>query len=190
MNINEKIEHFKDISIQTASQQINDNLDKYKASLDEIFENHKSTTTTASKEIITNKKALIRRNLKMDFSNQETEIKRNLTSKTQNYKHKLFEEVYTLLGEFKSSPDYVKYLNEQITTISEFADGDDVTIYIDPADSEIKSKLSATTNTSLCVSDFSFGGGVRAVIPSRNILIDETFDSKISDIKENYRINY
>ena len=38
----------------------------------------------------------------------------------------------------------------------------------------------------LLVSGYPFGGGMRAVIPSKNVLIDESFDSRLSEEKENF----
>ncbi len=190
MNINQKLEHFKEISLQTASQHVSENLDKYKTSLDEIYANHKETGNTASKEIIETKKAIIKRNVKKDYSNQETDLKRSLTSKNLYYKKKIFEEVNTLLSNYKSSPEYVDFLNKKIKDAAEFADKETIEIYIDPQDSELMKSLKTPSNGSIQMNEFSFGGGIRAVIPSKNILIDETFNTKVSEVEENYKINY
>ncbi len=190
MDINQKLEHFKEISLQTASQHVSENLDKYKTSLDEIYENHKETGTTASKEIIETKKAIIKRNVKKDYSNQETDLKRSLTSKNLYYKKKIFEEVNTLLEDYKKSPQYADFLNKKITEAAAFAEKDTIEIYIDPQDSGLMKSLKTPSNGSIHMNEFSFGGGIRAIIPSRNILIDETFNSRVSEIEENYKINY
>ena len=54
-------------------------------------------------------------------------------------------------------------------------------IYIDPEDVARKGTVSAGANTALTVSEYSFGGGVRAVIEKRGILIDQSFDTKLKE---------
>ena len=47
------------------------------------------------------------------------------------------------------------------------------------SDADKKEALEIKTGTELTVSAMDFGGGVRAVIRSRNILIDESFVTKL-----------
>ena len=76
---------------------------------------------------------------------------------------------------------YETYLVNQAREIVKFADGDDVTIYIDPEDICHKNAISAGANVAVTVSEYSFGGGVRAVISKRGILIDQSFDTKLKE---------
>ncbi|MDE5780818.1 MAG: V-type ATP synthase subunit E [Lachnospiraceae bacterium] len=190
MNTDIKIKHFMDISIQAAGQQAADIMDKYKAGLDEMFENHKKISSEAAKETLQSKKTLIRRNIKKDCSDRETELKKQLTSTNLKYKQKIFNEVNELLNDFKASSEYFDYLCECIKYATDFAKGDDINIYIDPDDSSLKEKLETALHITVNINEFPFIGGIRAVIPSKNILIDETFELKLSELKENYRINY
>ena len=57
-------------------------------------------------------------------------------------------------------------------------------IYIDPEDIARKGAVSAGANTALTVSEYSFGGGVRAVIEKRGILIDQSFDTRLKEAFE------
>lgn len=190
MNTDKKISHFMDISIQAAGQQASDIMDKYKAGLDEIFENHKKISSDAAKETLQSKKTLISRNIKKERSDRETELKKQFTSTSLKYKQKIFEEVNELLKEYKGSSEYFDYLCGCIKYATDFAKGDDIYIYIDPDDSPLKEKLEKVLHITVNINEFPFNGGIRAVIPSKNILIDETFESKLSELKENYRINY
>ena len=52
-------------------------------------------------------------------------------------------------------------------------------IYINPSDADKKEALEAAAGVSLTVSAIDFGGGIRAVIRARNILIDESFVTKL-----------
>ena len=56
-----------------------------------------------------------------------------------------------------------------------------MTVYIDPEDICHKSAISAGANVAVIVSEYSFGGGVRAVISKRGILIDQSFDTKLKE---------
>lgn len=179
-----------DLSIQTANRQAADTLDKYKAGLDEIFENHKSASYSAAKETINHKKTMIKRNVKKNCSDKEAELKKQITLKNNLYKQQIFEEAETLLEDFKKSSEYFDYLCRLIKHAVTFADKEEIKIYIDPEDSNLKDRLESTTHSCILLNEFSFNGGIRAVIPSRNILIDETFESRLSELKENYRINY
>lgn len=179
-----------DISIQAAEQQASDIMDKYKAGLDEMFENHKKLYSKSAKETLKTKKTIIERNFRKERSDKETELKRQLTSANQMYKEKIFDEVNKLLNDFKSSSEYFNYLCDRIKYAIDFADGDEIEIYIDPDDSSLKDKLESALHSAININESSFIGGIRAIIPSKNILIDETFESKLSELKENYRINY
>ena len=64
---------------------------------------------------------------------------------------------------------YQKLLIREIKEVLEVAGEDEVTIYIDPADESMLTSLHAATNTALTLSQYSFGGGIRAVLPSRHI---------------------
>ena len=67
-----------------------------------------------------------------------------------------------------------------------FAGNEEVTIYIDPADQSCLSSLTAAVNHPLTVSEYSFSGGTREVIPGRHILIDNSFAAKFDAAKKNF----
>lgn len=189
MNTEKKLNHFRDISIQAAYSQSTDILEKYKSGLDEIFDNHKKEAEIAAKSTLEIKKEIIRKNIKKDLSDCETKSKRNITLKTNNCKEKLFEEVKNKISEYRKCDDYISLLVSLINDCEKYAEDDELKIYIDKNDSNLKNSLSKLVKADIFINDFSFGGGIRAIIPAKNILIDETFDTKLSEIKENYRIN-
>ena len=59
-------------------------------------------------------------------------------------------------------------------------------IYIDPADQALLMNLEMEAGTTLTVSEYSFGGGTRAVLPDRNVLIDDSFATKVKETMENF----
>lgn len=188
MDIDNKLEHFMDISIKTATQQHDKIVEKYKAKLDRIFEDHKKEAQR--KAALSEKIAIdsIQRAAHKEFSHEQVRIKRNLSVKTDKMKDELFEEMVSLLTEYKKTPEYYTLLLNQIRQAVDFSKEDEMTIYIDPDDNHFLEKLSSETGVKLTVSSYSFMGGTRAVIPSKNVLIDNSFKSKIENIKEHFSI--
>ena len=73
--------------------------------------------------------------------------------------------------------EYEAYLVKSIRKATEFAPGEEMTIYINPSDEPRLSSLEKVTGTRLTVSSEDFIGGTRAVIRERNILIDNSFST-------------
>ena len=71
--------------------------------------------------------------------------------------------------------EYRKTLITYIEKAAAFANGEAMTLYINPTDEDKKNWLEEHTGMSLTVSKEDFTGGVRAVIHERNILIDYAF---------------
>ena len=74
---------------------------------------------------------------------------------------------------------YKDYLTAKIQMAGEVAGTEPVIIYLDPSDEDKKAELEEKTGAGLTVSEIKFGGGIRAVIRSRNILIDESFLTRL-----------
>ena len=75
--------------------------------------------------------------------------------------------------------DYNDFLVRCIRQAVRFAGEDPVIIYINPSDEKKRSDLEDATRVHLTVSAEDFIGGVRAVIRSRNILIDNSFKTQL-----------
>ena len=116
-----------------------------------------------------------------DLAEKQMEIREKTGKLLRELDEKLYSEVKGKLERFMATGEYERYLVEQVKKILAFADGDDVVIYIDPEDVARKGTVSAGANTALTVSEYSFGGGVRAVIEKRGILIDQSFDTKLKE---------
>lgn len=190
MNIEDKLAHFMDVSKQTASEKHDKIIAQYKTQLDNIFEDHKTEAlrkAALSEKIATDS---LQRSFRKDLSHEQVTIKQNLSLKMNHLKNELFTEVLTLLAEFKQSPAYIQLLTDQILQAKAAAkDADDMTIYIDPEDSVYQKQLEEAANVPLTISSYSFMGGTRAVIPSKNILIDESFQSKIDEKRDHFNFN-
>ena len=61
---------------------------------------------------------------------------------------------------------------------------------LDPADESKQRQISLHNHsTNIKISQYSFTGGTRAVIPSKNILIDNSFQTKLEEAKRDFRFD-
>ena len=61
-------------------------------------------------------------------------------------------------------------------------------VYIDPNDEALAHKLSVKHGIDIIISKYPFHGGLRAVIPAKNILIDNSFEKKIAEAKDKFDV--
>ena len=107
-----------------------------------------------------NKKSNIghrKREARRDFSLEQQAIRRELTFKINDLTSQLFNEVDELLAEYFKSEEYEKSLEQDILNAISLADGEDLIIYIDPADKDKKESLEKNTNFKISISDYSIG---------------------------------
>lgn len=186
MTTEEKIKYFSDVTIENASNNSAHIIDDYTASLNKIFEDHKVDATRQAKLQITLGKAQLEKDKNKDLSKEQLLLKKELNKKQDHLKEKLFIEVGYLLEEYMSSRSYQELLIEQINAAKEFAKDTDITIYIDAADSNKLASLITATNTQIHLSEHGFMGGTKAVIHSKNILIDNSFETKLKEAKDSF----
>ena len=83
MTIEEKMDHFRSLSLESASSKSAESLSSYKQSLDDDLELHKETASQLAEE---SKKALmnqVRANSKKKLSSEQMKIKKNLLKNNQ-----------------------------------------------------------------------------------------------------------
>lgn len=190
MNINDKLQHFMEVSMNSALQKKSALVEEYKNGLDIQFENYKNDATKKWEIQKNTQTESIRREFSKDFSLQQQHIRRKLTHKKDELKSLLFDEVQALLNNYFETEDYTNLLINEIKTSIEIAPDSEITIYIDPLDADKKDYLEAKTGVVISISKYSFGRGMRAIIPDRNILVDNSFNYKIDEIKNDYTITF
>lgn len=186
MTTEEKLKYFSDVTIENASINSAKIIDDYTASLNKIFEDHKIDATRQAKLQVKLGIAQLEKDTNKELSKEQLLLKKELNKKQDYLIEKLFIEVGYLLEEYTSSRTYQDLLIEQINAAKEFAKDTDITIYIDPADSAKLASLIAATNTHIYLSEHSFMGGTKAIIHSKNILIDNSFETKLKEAKESF----
>lgn len=188
MTLDEKLDIFYDSAMKEATTKNIQLVEEYKASLQQIYEEHKESSLQKAQLTlqIETDKLISEKNKKL--TEETLKIKRNTSLKISEIKDILFSQVSDKLKDFMLTDEYTSVLKKQIIQAKEFAKNDAITIYINPSDAAKKSYLEKETNTELTVSAIDFFGGTRAVIHAKNILIDNSFMTKLAEEKEMFKL--
>ena len=99
-------------------------------------------------------------------------------------------DLFTKLTGYIVIIDKKAYLAEKINEAKKFAGKDELYIYLSPADSARIHALSARTYFPLQVAKESFMGGIKAMIPSKNILIDYSFLETFQTLRKDFNFDF
>ena len=179
MTTEEKLQHFLDFCMEDARSRSAKMLDEYTAALEQTFAEHQADARRRAEQQVELESERI----------EQIGIKRELGHKQEELKDKIFVELKDVLEQYMETPEYTQLLEKQIRHAREFAGNEFFTIYIDPADETRLNRLALHNSADIRVSEYSFGGGTRAVIPSRHILIDDSFQTKLEEAKRDFRFN-
>ena len=189
MTTEEKLKYFEESSLEEARKQASAMIEEYKVNLDKVEKEHKATTLRQSDLQLKTESDNLKRNNNMALSKEQLQIKRKITQKQNELKEKLFVEVKQQLEDYMTTSTYQQLLIKQIKNIQKEAGSGKLILYIDPADSDKRSSLQAATGAPITVSEYCFMGGTRAVLQDRNILIDNSFASKLEKLKADFSFN-
>ena len=186
MTTEEKLNHFKAVVIDEARGQSLKALNEHRKILETLFSEHKEEKNRqADLQIKTETHRLERQN-NVELSKERINIKRGISAKHEELKEMLFVEVQQKLTDFMNTREYQDLLIRQIKDILKYANGEQVSIYIDPADASHLTALQVAVNHPLLLSSQTFKGGTKAVIPARHILIDNSFATRLSEAKKTF----
>lgn len=186
MTTEEKLQHFYEVSMDTAREEATKVLDEYKAALETEMERHKQEKQAASESQFKIDSDNAAREINKALSAEHLHIKRKLSKKQQKLKESIFAEVEELLDDFSKKPEYTDWLEDKIKQSLEIAENDSVQIYLTAKDSAKAEELTKRTGITPLISETDFLGGIRAVIPEKNILIDNTFLTAFENEKERF----
>lgn len=185
----EKLKHFEETVQKQAWNKRTEMIHEYKVSLQKRMEKQKQEKQ-AQADLLLHAEALgLKQKKNKLLAKQKLALRRQLSKTQADFKDKLFAEVKAKLEAYMDTPAYQELLVQQIQDILRYADGSPVTISIDPADAAKRNSLIAATSTPLTVSQDSFLGGVRAVLPGRHILIDNSFSTKLMEEKASFQFH-
>lgn len=189
MTIEEKLQHFYDSSIEEAYQEASQMIEEHKKNLDAMLFEHKRSRRQSAEAEVKAEAENARREVNKALSAQQLMIKRNWTKKQNELKDKLFAEVQNLLEDFVKTPEYDSYLCRKIKDAQDFAGEDELHIYLTPSDSSRLESISQKTGAALRLADEEFIGGIRAIIPGKNILIDNSFREAFLACKKEFKFD-
>lgn len=188
MTIEEKLELFKNSSIEEASQQSHAMLEEYKATLEAKYAERIELAKQRTEEMLKSKTDELMRSHNRELSAEYNNIKRDLGQKHHDVKKRIFADVRKKLEDYTKTAEYKALLISQIKAAARIARTNPVEIYIDAVDTEKLETLKAETGLPVLVSEERFLGGIKAVIPSKNILIDNSFLSRLNEEEEKFTI--
>ncbi len=164
----------------------NEIISKHQEALDQILKEHKETANRQTELTLSAETTNARQSLNKALARAQIEFKREQGKCQADLKNRLFKRVLVLVKEYMKTDDYKKFLKSRIHKSLEFADGEEMLIYINPSDAHLKDELEEVTGASLTISREEFIGGTRAVMQKRRILIDYSFKSALSEEYDNF----
>ena len=186
MTLEEKIAHLQTSSMEQARAEGNAIIDSHREMLEKEMADHKKEAMHQSKLRIMEEKTKAKLALNQTRAKYQLEQKRRRGKVQQELKDKIFHEARQMVDAYMKTKEYDEFLVKCIRQAEKYAGDDLVTIYINASDEGKRGELEAMTGVSLTISKEGFIGGVRAVIHSRNILIDHSFLTQLRDEYEKF----
>ena len=175
MTIDEKLQHFYEVSLDEAREDAARAIQDHKDYLQKVLEEHKQSRIQTAEAEVKAETEHVRREVNKALSSEQITLKRNWSLKQNELKETLFAEVKNRVQQFTATPEYQDYLCRRIREAKDFAEDDEILIFLSSNDKELLDSLTARTGCPLQVSSENFLGGIRAEIPAKNILIDNSF---------------
>lgn len=190
MTTEEKLQHFLDTCMEDARSRSGQMLDEYMTAQEETLAEHKADIQRREKLRIRQETEKAEREINKQLALGQIDIRRSLGMKQEELKDKLFVELKDMLANYLETSEYQKLLECQVENAVEFAGEDPLIIYLDPVDEDKLNRLALHHgNAEFRISQYSFFGGSRAVIPKRHILIDNSFQTKLEEAREKFRFD-
>ena len=181
MTLEEKLTYMQTVSMEQARAEGNAIIDAHREALEKIFSDHKSEMMRQAETRIKAETTNAKRTVSQALAKSQLEIKRSQGKVQQELKDKVFEEAMQLVNDYMKTKAYDDFL----LSVSERQSGLQAMtrslFILNPSDEKKRTELEKETGAKLTVSAEDFIGGVRAVIRSRNILMDHSFKTQIQD---------
>ena len=159
----EKITHIRTAAMEEARAEANAIIKQHEDALRSVFEQHQIEARRQSETRVRAESVTAKQQLNMAMSKAQLELKREMGKIQTELKTELFEEVQLKLLAFMRTEEYKEVLIR----------------YIEKADK--KTYLEERTGMTLTISKVDFIGGVRAVVPEKNVLVDYAFKGALEN---------
>ena len=189
MTTEEKLKHFQEICMTDAREKSAKILDDYAKTLDKAYEEHTEDARKRAKmqEEAETEKLGRERNKKLSIG--QLDLRREVSHRQEELKDKLFVELKDKLANFMETQEYQRLLDHQVKAVKEFAGDEELIVYMDPSDVDKVQRIALHHNASIKISEYSFNGGTRAVIPGKHILIDNSFETKLNEARHAFKFD-
>lgn len=186
MTTEEKLKHFSEVSMETAREEAQRLITEYKAVLEDEMEQHKKEKKEASENQFRIEAENAAREINKALSAEQLHIKRKLSRKQQELREVLFSEIQEQLRAFTKTEGYADWLEAKVKKALVIAGEDEIQISLSPEDADLIPEIEKRTGMRPLLAEDSFLGGIRAVIPQKNILIDDTLLTSFQNEKESF----
>ncbi|MFV0364498.1 MAG: V-type ATP synthase subunit E [Suipraeoptans sp.] len=186
MNIDHKLDFLREAAMHEARAKGNEIIKQHEAALNSVYDQHNSELLHQSDTRLKAERISAKQQLNMASSKAQLELKKDLSKVKSELNDKLFVEVRELLDEYMKKPEYEEFLVNCIRKAAKYANGMEMTIYINASDEGKKARLEELTGMTLTISKEDFIGGIRSVIHERNILIDHAFKDALDTEYNNF----
>ncbi len=174
-------------AMEEARAEANAIIKQHEDALRSVFEQHQIEARRQSETRVRAESVTAKQQLNMAMSKAQLELKREMGKIQTELKTELFEEVQLKLLAFMRTEEYKEVLIRYIEKAAQFASGMAMTIYINPSDADKKTYLEERTGMTLTISKVDFIGGVRAVVPEKNVLVDYAFKGALENEYQKFR---
>lgn len=189
MTTEEKLKHFQDICITDARERSGKMLDDYMNALEASYEEHVADARRRARMQVEAETEKLEREINKRLSIAQLDLKREVSRKQEGLKEKLFVELRDRLANFMETQEYQQLLEQQVKAAKDFAGDEELIIYMDPSDADKARRIAMHHNAVIKISEYSFNGGTRAVVPEKHILIDNSFETKLQEARHDFKFD-
>lgn len=186
MAAEEKLKYIYDSTISAIRTHGEDEQAQIRARLDESLADYEKTVRAEAEMQERIHRDNVKREMQKELASLKLSLRRQQAEKESRITEQLFEEVTAILGRFRETPEYEQLLVDLVLKAKEFAQDEEIVIYLSRDDADKKEIIEQRSGVPLELSEVPFRGGIQAKIPSRNIFINNSFSSRVEDAKRNY----
>lgn len=186
MTLDEKLDLFYKSAIEDATRQSAAMVEEYRKTLEQSFETQMTEESARAQERLHRESEALNREKNKRVSAENLILKQAVTQKTLAYETIIFEKIKEKLTQYMKTPAYLELLKKQLESAIDYAKGNELLLYINQSDQNRKQLLESLFRHEVVLSPEDFIGGTRAVIPSRNLLIDNSFSTKLAEEKDSF----
>ena len=129
MTIDEKLQHFYEVSLEEAREDAAQAIQEHKKLLSEKLEEHRQLSRQNAEAEVKAETEHVRREVNKALSAEQITLKRDWSKKQEELKEALFGEVSTKIRDFMSTSEYETYLCQKIKEAQDFAENDEIHIF-------------------------------------------------------------